>query len=169
MVRSGSQHVGPVWPAAVMLARPVTDLPPADSLPGGCVYELKWDGYRALVAVDARGRGRVCSRRGVDMTAAFPDVAVSAAAQLPRGTLLDGELVVWDGAAAGLHPAPAPRDRPDPRRRDGQGQAGLIRRLRSAGDRRAGPLDPAPAGTPPRAGAAACRVGAAPANRPGHH
>ena len=65
--------------------------------PRGCTSEPKWDGYRALLGVDGRGRGRVRSRRGVDLTAAFPDIAAPAAAQLARGTILDGELVVWDG------------------------------------------------------------------------
>ncbi len=32
-----------------------------------------------------------------DITAAFPDVAAAAAAQLPPGTVVDGELVVWSG------------------------------------------------------------------------
>ncbi len=85
------------WPTGVMLAKAVEVLPAADLLPGGCLYEPKWDGYRALVAVDARGRGRVRSRRGVDLTSAFPDIAVAAAGQLARRTVLDGELVVWDG------------------------------------------------------------------------
>jgi hypothetical protein len=77
-----------------MLAKPVEQLPPANGLPGGCLYELKWDGYRALIRVDDGARIR--SRRGVDLTAAFPDVAEAAAAQLHPSTLLDGELVIWN-------------------------------------------------------------------------
>ena len=40
------------------------------------------------------GRCRVESRRGTDLTAAFPDIAQAALAQLPEQTALDGELVV---------------------------------------------------------------------------
>jgi hypothetical protein len=32
-------------PVDVMLARPVWTLPDPDSLPVGCVYEPKWDGF----------------------------------------------------------------------------------------------------------------------------
>ena len=85
------------WPAGLMLARPVEVLPPTGFLRGGCLYEQKWDGYRALVAVDSQGCGLLRSRRAVDLSSAFPDIAAAAAAQLPRGSILDGELVVWDG------------------------------------------------------------------------
>lgn len=55
------------------------------------LFELKWNGYRALAL-----RGdlvRLLSRRGRDMAAEFPDV-VAALQALPRDTALDGELVV---------------------------------------------------------------------------
>jgi ATP-dependent DNA ligase len=97
MAPSDREHGGVAWPSGVMLAKPVADLPPDASQAGGCLYEPKWDGYRALVAVDSKGRSRVRSRRGVDLTTAFPDIAGPAATQLPRDTILDGELVVWDG------------------------------------------------------------------------
>jgi ATP-dependent DNA ligase len=78
-----------------MLAKPVEQLPPANALPGGCLYEPKWDGYRALIRVD-EDDARIRSRHGVDLTPAFPDIATAAAQQLHPGTLLDGELVIWD-------------------------------------------------------------------------
>src|SRR4051794_25307335 len=84
-----------------MLARAVEELPLVGALRGGCLYEPKWDGYRALVRVDADG-ARVRSRRGVDLTTAFGDVAAAAARQLSPGTVLDGELVVWDGDSGRL-------------------------------------------------------------------
>ncbi|WP_308406861.1 hypothetical protein [Streptomyces sp. AC555_RSS877] len=59
----------------------------------------KWDGFRALVSVDA-GRVVVRSRRGTEMGPSFPEV-VAEAVQLPNATALDGELVVW-GAAGRL-------------------------------------------------------------------
>ena len=64
-----------------MLARP-------DRLPyGDYAYEVKWDGFRALVSTE-RGL-EVRSRRGWDMSERVPELA-----RLPSGLALDGELVV---------------------------------------------------------------------------
>jgi ATP-dependent DNA ligase len=81
-----------------MLCKAVDHLPLASELPGGGSFEPKWDGFRALVGVDARGQVQIRSRTGTDLVAAFPDVATAVAGQLAPGTLVDGELVVWDGA-----------------------------------------------------------------------
>ncbi|MBB3086381.1 ATP-dependent DNA ligase [Geodermatophilus sabuli] len=83
-------------PVAVQLAKPVRDLPHADALPGGVLYEPKWDGYR-LVVVRTGGSTRVWSKQGRDLTDRFPDVAAAAVAQVPPGTVVDGEVVVWNG------------------------------------------------------------------------
>ena len=83
-------------PVAVQLAKPVRDLPTASALPGGCRYEPKWDGYR-LVVVRGRSGTRLWSKQGRDLTDRFPDVAAAALAQVPAGTVLDGEVVVWNG------------------------------------------------------------------------
>jgi ATP-dependent DNA ligase len=80
-----------------MLAKSVDHLPPARALPGGCQYEPKWDGYRGLLGVTRQGTPVIRSRRHTDLTPAFPDIARAAAEQLPPGSLLDGELVIWDG------------------------------------------------------------------------
>lgn len=85
-----------------MLARPVTALPLGDAMAGGCVYEPKFDGYRALLFVTDEGC-RVQSRRGHDMTEAFADVADAAAGALPSGVVLDGEVVVWGRDALDFH------------------------------------------------------------------
>ncbi|MFJ5228203.1 hypothetical protein [Streptomyces sp. NPDC088400] len=50
----------------------------------------KWDGFRALVARRSDGRVLLRSRRGTDMTAAFPEISAAAAAQLPEEVALDG-------------------------------------------------------------------------------
>jgi bifunctional non-homologous end joining protein LigD len=64
-----------------MLTRPA-DLP----LGPGYAFEVKWDGFRALVStLDGL---RVRSRRGWDMTERLPELA-----RLPEGLVLDGELV----------------------------------------------------------------------------
>jgi bifunctional non-homologous end joining protein LigD len=59
------------------------------------LHEIKFDGYRALVA-SAGGRSRVYMRSGLDWTAKFPRIA-EAVAQLPmRSALVDGEIVATD-------------------------------------------------------------------------
>ncbi|MFG2466117.1 ATP-dependent DNA ligase [Streptomyces canus] len=75
-----------------MLSTPV----PTPVLRPGWAAEPKWDGFRALVSVEA-GRVVLRSRRGTEMIPAFPEIE-EGAAQLPDATALDGELVVWDAA-----------------------------------------------------------------------
>jgi ATP-dependent DNA ligase len=84
-------------PVAVELAKPVRTIPAASALPGGCLYEPKWDGYR-LVVVRTAGSTRVWSKQGRDLTDRFPDVVAAAVAQVPAGTVLDGEVVIWNGS-----------------------------------------------------------------------
>jgi bifunctional non-homologous end joining protein LigD len=57
-------------------------------------YEVKWDGMRVLADV-RDGRVRLTSRRGNDVTVAFPELAGLAAAH--PDVLLDGEVVVLRG------------------------------------------------------------------------
>ncbi|MFJ2094665.1 ATP-dependent DNA ligase [Streptomyces sp. NPDC087901] len=64
-------------------------------LPAQHAAEPKWDGYRALLARYADERVMIRSRRGTDMTMAFPEVTAAAAA-LPVDVGLDGEVVVWE-------------------------------------------------------------------------
>ena len=81
-------------PVDVVLARPVEQIPAPTALPGGCLYEPKWDGFRCILARDG-ARVSLWSRRGTDLTATFPEVAGAAAEQLASGMVLDAELVVW--------------------------------------------------------------------------
>ena len=64
-----------------------------DAVPAGSawLHEIKYDGYRALVAV-ADGKAKVFTRKGNDWTDKFPLIA-EAAAKLPGSALLDGEIV----------------------------------------------------------------------------
>lgn len=73
-----------------MLAKPTARLPAGD----GWLYELKLDGYRALV-VKKRGAVTVFSRRGNNLNGHFPSIAKSFSF-LPAGTMVDGEVVVLD-------------------------------------------------------------------------
>lgn len=56
------------------------------------LFELKWDGIRALVSFDAGGL-RVVDRNGGDLLPAVPELRTL---RLPEGTLLDGEIIVCD-------------------------------------------------------------------------
>jgi len=65
-----------------------------DNVPTGTgwVHEVKYDGYRALIAVGG-GKAKVYTRNGLDWTDKFPLIARAAAA-LPVGSaLIDGEIV----------------------------------------------------------------------------
>ncbi|MEG3177320.1 DNA ligase D [Sphingomonas sp. RB3P16] len=67
-----------------------------DSVPTGnqWLHEVKYDGYRALIAV-AKGKATVFTRSGLDWTDKFQDIA-DAVAKLPAKTaLLDGEIVAF--------------------------------------------------------------------------
>jgi DNA ligase D-like protein (predicted ligase) len=54
------------------------------------LFEIKWDGFRALCYIE-NGRYRLVGRRKSDFTAQFPEL--SPLAELPEGTVLDGEIV----------------------------------------------------------------------------
>lgn len=83
-------------PLPLALARSVESVPAAGALPGGCMYEPKWDGFRAGVFTGESGAA-IWSRAGKDLSARFPDLAAAAAEQLPPGYVLDAEAVIWSG------------------------------------------------------------------------
>ncbi len=60
----------------------------------GWNYEFKWDGVRVL-ALFGGGPPQLFARSGTVVTAAYPEIA---GLRLPEGTLLDGEMVVFDAA-----------------------------------------------------------------------
>lgn len=76
-------------PLKVALAESVNALPRG----AGLAYEPKFDGHR-MVIFRLGGEVLLQARSGRIVTAAFPDLA-AAALQLPDGTVLDGEVVVW--------------------------------------------------------------------------
>lgn len=81
-------------PIEVALVRSVETVPMPASLPGGCVYELKWDGFRGVLR-RTKDSAELWSRKGVDLSWRFPDIIAAALTQVPVGTVLDGELCVW--------------------------------------------------------------------------
>lgn len=58
------------------------------------LFEIKWDGIRALTFVEA-GDYRALTRNRQDLKPSYPELAPLA--RLPDGTVLDGELVVMEG------------------------------------------------------------------------
>ena len=76
--------------ASVRLVLPAPMLSRSGAIPSGegWTFEVKWDGFRALVStVDGV---RVRSRRGWNMTELLPELR-----SLPAGLVLDGELVAF--------------------------------------------------------------------------
>jgi len=54
-------------PAALALAKAVESIPHENALPGGSVYEMKWDGFRAVCLVGADGVS-LFSRQNKDLS-----------------------------------------------------------------------------------------------------
>ncbi|GAA4157243.1 ATP-dependent DNA ligase [Gryllotalpicola daejeonensis] len=80
-------------PPTVALAKAVPAIPESNGLPGGAVYEPKWDGFRLTIIKD--GDVHLWSRQKRELTDAFPDLARAAHDQLPDGVIVDGEAIVW--------------------------------------------------------------------------
>ncbi|WP_066665310.1 MULTISPECIES: DNA ligase D [unclassified Sphingomonas] len=67
-----------------------------DSVPAGngWLHEMKYDGYRALVAI-GKGGPRVYTRSGLDWTDKFASIAEAAASLPASAALIDGEVVAF--------------------------------------------------------------------------
>jgi bifunctional non-homologous end joining protein LigD len=61
----------------------------------GWLFELKWDGFRAIAEMDGQGAVKLYSRRHTDLTRRFRPIA-QALAVLGRPATLDGEIVALD-------------------------------------------------------------------------
>ena len=59
------------------------------------VFEVKWDGLRCLVFRDPHGQVHLHDRGFNDLTAVVPEVT-AAAARVPPGSVIDGEIVATD-------------------------------------------------------------------------
>ncbi|HUS24659.1 MAG TPA: non-homologous end-joining DNA ligase [Candidatus Binatia bacterium] len=107
--------------------RPATDIPAARLVPAGkpgalpkslepmqaqiadapfrdeaWSWEPKLDGYRVLAFVDG-SRVALRSRRGLDLTSAFPRIVAELRGQLAHGMVLDGEIVAFEDARPSFH------------------------------------------------------------------
>lgn len=70
-----------------MLARPSK---PFDS--NQYLFEIKWDGIRALVYIDSEN-ARLINRRGIEITNRYPEFDFLSI--LPEGLVLDGEIIIF--------------------------------------------------------------------------
>lgn len=87
-------------PADIGFVRPMlaTLADARDVREGRWAFEMKWDGVRAVIAVDEE-RARIFSRAGRDVTASYPEVAEAARESIAPGTVIDGEIVALDAQA----------------------------------------------------------------------
>src|SRR5260370_11615346 len=77
--------------------RPVQLATLVDAVPAGdrWIHEMKYDGYRTLVAVGA-GEARAYTRAGLDWSDRFPSILSEASKLNVRSALIDGEAVALD-------------------------------------------------------------------------
>jgi ATP-dependent DNA ligase len=94
-------------PIEPMLAKIADELPPQ----GGFLFEPKWDGFRALVFRNGE-EAYLQSRDLRPLNRYFPELERALAQALPRGCVIDGEIVVtgasgldFDALQQRLHPA----------------------------------------------------------------
>jgi DNA ligase D-like protein (predicted ligase) len=68
-----------------------------DKLPEGeqWTYEVKWDGYRALM-LKIGDRVRLVSRKDNDLTATYPTIEAAGSKLKAESAILDGEIVAFD-------------------------------------------------------------------------
>src|SRR5262245_40681121 len=71
-----------------MLARPAQKPPSSKDY----IYELKWDGIRALISLD-EGQVRIYGRNRLDLTKQFPELLIPDQAFRATAALFDGEIV----------------------------------------------------------------------------
>ena len=91
--KSSSARTSAVAPAF----RPVQLATLVDAVPAGdrWIHEMKYDGYRTLVAAGG-GEARAYTRSGLDWSGRFPSILSDARKLKVRSALIDGEAVVLD-------------------------------------------------------------------------
>ena len=87
----------PAKPYPFYLASPLEGDPAELGSLDEWLIEWKWDGIRAQV-IRRQGEAIIWSRGDEMVTAAFPEIAEAAMA-LPDGTVVDGEILAWQGDA----------------------------------------------------------------------
>lgn len=103
------------FPIQPMLAKAVDAVPEPDSVPGGLLYEPKWDGFRGIVRIQD-GTCEIGSRGSKALTRYFPELVEALLKNLPERCVVDGEIVVrrgepgaerldWEALSQRIHPA----------------------------------------------------------------
>lgn len=70
----------------------LSDLPPFDG--PDWIFEVKWDGYRAIAEIEAKGN-KLYSRNGLTFDKAYPKI-FDALKHIKNSAVIDGEIVVFD-------------------------------------------------------------------------
>lgn len=96
--QSPAAHHDPTLPYPFMLAHPLTESPDTLGPITDWLLEWKWDGIRAQI-IRRAGQTTLWSRGEEIVTSAFPEI-VQAAALLPDGCVLDGEIIAFDDSLA---------------------------------------------------------------------
>ena len=98
-------------PVKPMLAKSVKEMPQPDDVPGGVLYEPKWDGFRCIVFRDG-DEVELGSRNERPLTRYFPEVVEAVKQALPDRCVVDGEIVItqngrldFESLQLRLHPA----------------------------------------------------------------
>jgi ATP-dependent DNA ligase len=98
-------------PVKPMLAKSVKEMPQPDDVPGGVLYEPKWDGFRCIVFRDG-DEVELGSRNERPLTRYFPEVVEAVKKALPTRCVVDGEIVIaqngrldFESLQLRLHPA----------------------------------------------------------------
>jgi bifunctional non-homologous end joining protein LigD len=60
------------------------------------LFEVKWDGFRAILSIDAKGQVSLTSRNGLDLLRRFKELAGLATAFRSLPAVIDGEICVLD-------------------------------------------------------------------------
>ena len=104
-----TNHTSLQPPIQPMLAKIADELPTGD----GFLFEPKWDGFRAIVFRTVEG-AVIQSRDGKPLNRYFPELEKVLVEALPKGCVLDGEIVVaiagsldFDALQQRVHPAPS--------------------------------------------------------------
>ena len=86
---------GEIAPMPTKLAPMLAEIGEAAFTKPDWTWEPKLDGYRVLAFIDGTNV-KLRSRRGLDLTPAFPRLATELAKQAASGMVLDGEIVAFD-------------------------------------------------------------------------
>src|SRR6476646_673784 len=109
--KNGGVKLPVMPPVKPMLAKSVKEMPQPDDMPGGVLYEPKWDGFRCIIFRDGDDV-ELGSRNERPLTRYFPEVVEAAKKALPPRGVVDGEIVIeqngrldFESLQLRLHPA----------------------------------------------------------------